>query len=322
MILQIPLAFSARIRPAVLVLFLAVFIPLIAGCSPFSTIKKATTDMVHNISTPGSHLKKKVGIALFENKTNATDRKFNDIFANFLIGAISKKRSDILLVKPGDAVYPDYLADPPKQASGRIDNFELAQRGRQLGLNAIVTGALVDVGVNLKKKGRLWFKSTYEYVQVQVAVAVYDMETGAKILDEKFNYEVEAGEADFDSPAPKKNIDEQILTSAYAKIAPDMGAAVCNAVVKQPWKGFLASINDNKITISAGARVGLKQGDLLEAYDTTNIFQNAQGQRFFMPGLKTGEVQITAVSQDTAEAVIVSGDKIKPGDSVKPKGLR
>lgn len=319
---QIPSAFSARIRPAVLVLFVAVFIPLMAGCSPFSTIKQATRDMIQNRSTPGSHLKKKVGIALFENKAIATDRKFKDIFANFLIGAISKKRSDILLVKPGDAVYPDYLADPPKQASGRIDNFELAQRGRQLGLNAIVTGALVDVSGNLKKKGRLWFKSTYEYVQVQVAVAIYDMETGAKILDEKFNYEVEAGEADFDSPAPKKNIDEQTLNRAYEKIAPDIGAAVCNAVVKQPWKGFLASINDNKITISAGAWVGLKPGDLFEVYDTSNVFQNAQGQRFFMPGLKTGEVQITAVSQDMAEAVIVSGDKLKPSDSVRPKKLR
>ena len=68
MIFKIPSAFSARIRPAVLVLFVSVFIPMIAGCSPFSTIKKATKDMVHNISAPGSHLKKKVGIALFENK--------------------------------------------------------------------------------------------------------------------------------------------------------------------------------------------------------------------------------------------------------------
>nr|MBC8362708.1 hypothetical protein [Candidatus Desulfatibia profunda] len=325
MIFQILLAFIERIRPAVLVLFLSVFIPLLGGCSSFSTIKKATTGMIHNMSAPDSHLKKKVGIALFENKTTVTDQKFNDVFADYLLGAITKECSDILLVKPGDAEYPDYLAELPKQAAGRIDSFELAQRGRQLGLNAIVTGALIDISENREKKGILWFKRTHEYVRVKVAVAVYETETGAKILDESFNHKIDVGESDFDpefdSPGPRKQIDKKTLTNAYEKIASDMGEAVCNAVADQPWRGFLVSINANKILISSGNRVGLKQGDMLDVFDTSNVFQNALGQRFFIPGLKTDEVKITAVFADTAEAEIVSGegDKIKPGDSLRFK---
>ena len=34
---------------------------------------------------------------------------------------------------------------------------------------------------------------------------------------------------------------------------------------------------------------------------------------------KTGEVEITDVSEDTAKAIVVSGDQIKPGSSVRLK---
>jgi hypothetical protein len=61
-----------------------------------------------------------------------------------------------------------------------------------------VTGALISISGNQKKKGLLWFKDTHEYVQVQVAIAIYDTETGAMILDENFMHEVEVEEFDFE----------------------------------------------------------------------------------------------------------------------------
>ena len=315
---------APRVRPVVLLLIWVIFLTLITGCSTVTTIKKATKGMIHNISAPDGNLTKKISITLFENKTLSPDQQFDKNFVNYLAANIKAECSGILMVQPTDAEQPDYLLEPPKEASGRIDNFQLAKIGRNLGLNAIVTGALISISSNQKKKGLLWLEDIHEYVQVQVAIAVYDTETGAMILSENFIQEVEVEEFDFEE-SDFEGLDKQnetnalILKEAFEQIASSMSEAMCDAVKFQPWRGFLTAVNDNEIIISSGNRVGLKQGDILEVYDISNVFQGAQGQRFFVPGLKTGEVEITAVSADKAEAVVVSGDKIKPGSSVRPK---
>jgi len=311
--------FIARMRPIVLLLFWVVFFPLMTGCSTFKTIKKTTTDTIRNISGSDDNLTKKVGMTLFESKTSMARQANEENFVNYLTKGIKEECSDVLLLQPDDAEYPDYLLEPPKEASGRIDNLQLVKTGRNLGLNAIVTGALLSISSKQKEKGLLWFKDTHEYVKVQVAVAVYDTETGAMILDENFIHEVEVEEFDFEALGNNSEANAIIFKEAFEQVASSMSEAVCDAVKSQPWKGFLTAVNDNAIIISSGERVGLKQGDILEVYDISNVFQGAQGQLFFVPGLKTGEVKLTAVSADQAEAVVVSGDKIKPGSSVRPK---
>lgn len=310
---------APRVRPVVLLLFGVIFLVLITGCSTVTTVKKATKGMIHNISAPDDNLTKKIGITLFENNTLFHDQQFSKNFVNYLAANMKEECSGILMVQPADAEHPDYLLEPPKEASGRIDNFQLAKTARNLGLNAIVTGALISISSNQKEKGLLWFKDNHEYVQVQVAIAVYDTETGAKIMDESFIQEVEVEELDFEESGKNPETNATIFKEAFEKVASSISEAVCETVKFQPWRGFLTAVNDNEIIISSGERVGLKPGDILEVYDISNVFQGAQGQRFFVPGLKTGEVEITAVSADKAEAVVVSGDKIKPGSSVRPK---
>ncbi len=310
---------APRVRPVVLLLFWAVFLTLITGCSTVKTVKKATKGMINNISARDDNLTKKIGITLFENKTLSSAQQFDKSFVNHLAAGIKEECPGILIVQPTDAEHPDYLLEPPKVASGQIDNFQLAKTGRNLGLNAVVTGALISISSNQKEKGLLWFKDNHEYVQVQVAIAVYDTETGAKSLDESFIHEVEGEELDFEESGKHIEFNETILKEAFEKVVSSISEAVCEAVKFQPWRGFLTAVNDNAIIISSGERVGLKQGDILEVYDISNVFQGAQGQRFFVPGLKTGEVEITAVSADKAEVVVVSGDPIKPDSSVRLK---
>ena len=310
---------APRVRPVVLLLFWIIFLTLMTGCSTVTTIKKATKGMIHNISGPDDNLTKKIGITLFENNTLSSAQQFDKSFVNHLAANIKEECSGILIVQPADAEHPDYLLEPPKVASGQIDNFQMAKTARNLGLNAIVTGALISISSNQKEKGLLWFKDIHEYVQVQIAVAVYDTETGAMILSENFIHEVEVEGFDFEELGKNSEANEIFLKEAFEKVASSISEAVCDAVKFQPWRGFLTAVNDNEIIISSGNRVGLKQGDILEVYDISNVFQGAQGQRFFVPGLKTGEVEITAVSADKAEAVVVSGDKIKPGSSVRIK---
>ena len=109
------------------------------------------------------------------------------------------------------------------------------------------------------------------------------------------------------------------LTEAFDEIASNMGEAICEALDDHPWRGFVTSVSDDKIIISSGKTAGLKPGDILEVYRTDDVYQGARGQRFFIPGIKTGEVKITIVSPDKSIAEVVSGQDIKPGSSVRSK---
>jgi hypothetical protein len=309
------------------VLFGAVFCLMLVGCTRFSEVKEATKEYVDSFSVPGSQLQKKIGIVMFANKTQLKKAGLEDQFMEHLLQSIQDECSESLFLKPGNTGYPEALNDLPQQPSGDIDNLYLSRTGRQLGLNAVITGALTSVSEDQEKHGMLWFKSVRPYVRVQIATAIYDSETGAKLLDESFNHrvEVEDSESDFFEETKFKLADldsktlNLALTEAFDEIAEDMGEAICEALEDYPWKGFIASINGDKIIISSGKTAGLKPGDILEVYRTDEVYQGPHNQRFFVPGPKTGEVKITIVSPDTSVAVVVSGQDIKPGSSVIPK---
>jgi hypothetical protein len=311
--------FAVKVHVGVGILFLLLCFLSITGCSTVSSIEKSTKRMVRDFKAPDSNLKKKVGILLFENKTTLVNKDVEKKFIRDLSETIASSCPNILLEKPGDSDYPDALAGVPRTKFGWIDNLALAKIGRQLGLNAIVTGALMTVTPDKRKQGVWWLKDTHYFVQVRIATEVYDTETGAKLLDESFVHEIEVDEMDLELIHSDRKMNASIVDEAFGTISDEMGEKICNAIVFQPWKGFIASIDSDKFLLNFGKNIGLKIGDLFEVFDSSSIFEGLEGQRFFKPGAKTGEIKITAVYPDSAEAIIVSGHDIQPGFCVQPK---
>lgn len=296
-------------------IFFLFSIVMITGCSTYSSIKKSTKKIVRDITAPDD-IKKRIAISFFANHTSCTNQNLEELFQKNLAETINMACSDILLIKPGDAGCPDFLTRPLLQEPGRLDNLALAKAGRRLGLNAIITGSLIDINVYKEKQGFLWFKDDRNFLRVLISCEVYDVETGAKLLDESFDYEVRIDESEFASIKAKKVKETAALKNTLMHIAEAMGEKICDTVVVLPWKGYVVSTDNNRIIISAGRRAGILRGDILDVYESGKIIQGKGGRRFFMPGLKTGEIKITAVYPDKAQAVLVTGDTIKAGSSV------
>jgi hypothetical protein len=304
-----------QILIVIAICFLFSFASLIAGCSFSPAIKK----IAYDIKAPVGDLKKKVGITFFENHTFGTVNNFEKIFHIKLAENIKETCPDILIIKAGDTGYPDQMAVLPKHTSGRIDNIVLAKIGRKLGLNAIVTGSLIDISENKENRGILWFKDTYNFIRFQIVVEVYDTETGAKIFDDSFDDEIQVDKIDLDNLKTGNANEMPVLNDAFLNAVIPMGEKICDAVNIQSWKGYVISSVDDKIIISSGKRSGLILGDQLEVYDSGNIFEGKDSQKFFIPGSKIGEIKITALYPDKAEAALISGKSIKVGSTVKIK---
>ncbi|MGB2930544.1 MAG: hypothetical protein WBB70_16775 [Desulfobacterales bacterium] len=314
-----------KIHILVWILFLPFCILLISGCSSYSNMKKKTKRIIRDYKAPDEDLKKRVAIAFFENKTTFVGKGLEENFIKDLVETIKTSCQDILVLAPDDPDYPDDLVNLPRQASGLIENFDLAKTGRQLGLNEVVTGALIDITNHKETRGILWFKDIHNYVQVQVMTEVYDTQTGAKLLDKSYTRKIEDEDilyddvSYYDSTGRTNEMNTHIINDVLKSIAADMGEQICDAVVLQPWKGYITSIFAEKVVISSGEKVGIAPGDIFEVYDCNGVFKGAEKHRFFVPGLKTGEIKITAVYPDHAEGVRFSGQNIQAGCSISPK---
>ena len=111
---------------------------------------------------------------------------------------------------------------------------------------------------------------------------------------------------------------ENAATGRYvlSDMLAEIGADICDALLDQPWSGFVTAVDGEKIVISAGSRAGLKSGVRLNVFDSTRTIEGVDGQRFFLPGSILRQIEIVAVAEDRSEARQIGGGPVKmgPGD--------
>lgn len=307
------------IRVICLLLVWSISISLICGCSMFSSINTTAKRIVRDVRSPDGDLKKKIGITFFENKTSFLDQAAEQRFFNDFVERLKKSCSDNILVTPADTNYPNHLLKLSQNASGGINTLELADASRKLGFNAIVTGALTNIIKKQKEKGIWWFKDTHHFYEIHASIETYDTLTGAKLLDESFVHEIEVEETDLENANISTDLMASVTNDTLRNIASEMGEQVCSEIVLQPWRGYITSVRADKIIISSGKTVGIKPGDVFEVFDGSDIFDGSTGQRFFIPGPKIGEMKVTMVYNDTADAIKISGNNIQEGSFISPK---
>lgn len=299
---------------------------LTSGCSvsqtvskTTKTIKKATKEITRELTFSDDGLLRKVGVLNFENRSLHQERNLEQIFNKGIPDYLNANCSGILVESPNNGGNPVALAAPPRLPSGQTDNFALTIIGRQHGINAMVSGTLEDIRVINELRGILWTKDTHHTVQVLVRIEVFDMKTGTKIVDDTVQRDVEVDDIDYQLIRENKDLNLPQINETLLQLMADIGDSICDAVRDQPWNGFIIDADGETYTISSGNRVGLRPGTILEVYDSSRIIEGLEGQRFFVPGLKIGEVEVVAISADSAEAKRIEGEAIKKGSTVRRK---
>jgi hypothetical protein len=291
----------------------------LTGCSYYTSVKKKTKKVVRDIKAPDDNLQKIAGIIAFKNKTVFQGQNLQSIFQDQVAKTIEDACNNVILLKPGEANYPNILVDLPRSVSGRLDNLAIVTTGKKYGLNALVNGALVDIREKKEKRGIPWFKKTHYYIQIQVEADVYDTETGTKLFDESITREVKVDAKEFEVVRAKIPGNFNLVLKGLRALGNRFGEKICDSINVQPWKGFIVSNNSEKVTISSGQKVGLKAGDILEVYSPGELIKGPDEQQYVLRGPKTGEIRITNVYLDRSEAVAVEGDGIDPGSTVRLK---
>lgn len=314
---------TPRIGSIIIALVLiCLLIPLVDGCSTYMTARRTSKKIARetkDIVTFNEKLRKYIGLVRFENWTYYKRDDIDKVLQNQLSEILLSACPDVLLARPEDDNYPEFLADLPPRVAGQIDNINLALLGRQYGFDAIVTAAIMNISAYEELRGMVWLRDTHSYMQIQFLIEVFDTETGAKLLSENRIHEAEIDEGDVEFIKEKKQVVLAQIPETIKHVASILGEETCDAISTHPWKSYVVSINAKNITIASGANAELEIGMKLNAYDPGRIIKGIEGQQFFLPGSVVGEIQITRVHPDRAEATVIKDEGIQVGSPVRLK---
>ena len=295
---------------------MAVFL---SGCGAYSSLKKSTENIARDFWAPDDDLKKTVFRAALNNQVAAARQDLGDAIDSRYRESLALSCPALMLAGVNNEPAYQPLNQLFQNSSGQMDNVALVRVGKKLGLTAVVSSRFYAIAIRKQDTGFLWFLKKLPFAWISASTEVYDIETGAKYLDQTFTREIELDE-DTAEQVRKGNIGSvSDIDQAVNEIIKDMADAVCDVLVRKPWKGFVSQVSGDSLTLSSGSDAGLTVGRVLQVYSAGTRMQGAEGQTYLLPGSRIGDIRITAVRSDSADAEIVSGGGFQVDDVVRTK---
>lgn len=265
------------------------------------TAVKNTSRRVADAVTPGgSRVRHTAAVIGMESQFGPSRIGFDAHFARAISDLLSSECGHLLAVEEPAG----RTTSVPMLPSGRIDGFGLAALGRARGLEYFIIGTLNGLTLQDEKKGFWFWKGTRYKMRVSMRLEIVDSASGTKVLDESFSRALELDDNRYEAlkEAPVPTLSE--IAPALDRLLQEAADRTCAAVKDLPWQGFIAGSNEGRITILTGSAAGLATGARLEVFGPGRLLQNKEGLRFFKPGDKVGEAEVTSVTPDRSEAVL------------------
>ena len=297
--------------------FLVCALFLISGCGIFSSIHKKSKGLVEGLGGAEDDYVKTIALDSFKISPQWSMVSTEGMFTESLSEVIAKECDDTILVISGQPEFPPHLAKVLKRFGGNADNFTLALTGQAFGINAIIMPRLMDISVDEEVKGLFWFRDTRRKAKVQTDVVVFHTGTGAKLMDKTIFYELELDESEALQIRQGGWPESLSFPDIMVGVAEMAGEMICDAMAQIPWEGYVSAVNGNQVTLPFGEANNLKVGDMLDVFDIKDIYEGAEQHRYFVPGLKSGQIKITSLSLNTAKGEVIEGGPIQPNSIVR-----
>jgi hypothetical protein len=299
-----------HLKAFIIVSLYCAFCSFATGCA---TTKKITADILGK----GQTLRKKIAFLPAVNGPGYGGEDFQRAAAEQLKAFLSRRCDNLRIMDSRNI--RKALEDISRLPSGQIDNLALAKLGRVFGLSAVLNQTIGQIECLTDKRGIWGFRRTCRLARLSLRARVYDIQTTAILLDEIIREDVEVSEYDWNNIKTANGYNEEIAHRLLAKMTAKTGKMICERLAEEPWKGYIITGSDNTFTISAGTDVGLVAGDVLEVFGLGEPMKGQDSHIYLVSGPKIGEIRVTQVKGDRAEAAGVLGYDLEQSSFVRLK---
>ncbi|HEX9920856.1 MAG TPA: CsgG/HfaB family protein [Candidatus Methylomirabilis sp.] len=280
-------------------------------------LRAQVDERLPRLTTTG--VKKRIAVMDFENKTHYGARRLGHSASEMLVTTLLNTGQFILVEREGlDKV----LREQGLSMSGVINPNTAVAAGSILGLNAIVTGAVSEFGVQEGgfEVGPVVGSKSHT-VRAVVDVRLIDTTTAQILM-------AESGESQYTSRTLKvagagggTSYDETVVGKALRGAIDDLGNKIVQKLERIPWSGRIARVSGEKVYVNAGSEVGLTEGLKLTAYSMGEpIIDPSTGLTLGYDESPIGELVITQVREKYSVAIPQSGQGFREKDVVRLLG--
>ena len=286
-----------KCHPRLLAAALLVGIALTAlGCG----FTQSMSDYWHDLmDSQDTNLRKRVVVAPFLSHLPGLEDR-----AKALGLAVSQR-----LDKQGGMVLVDFneLRQALTQVNPAIQNSEdrIVAAARTLGLNTVLSGALVNLAVQYDKTGIYGFRENQPFAVMELDLKLIDVATGVILAEttETTRTELTAVEASnirMGQPFPPKSVDK-----LQAEMVQPSLRWIGQNIAAQAWVGFILAVDGKRIQVTVGRDTGLPVGAELVAYGRGEAIKAGSGRLLYLPGPVVGRIKLTQLDSRTSWGEVV-----------------
>ncbi|MCK4353548.1 hypothetical protein KAW65_09105 [candidate division WOR-3 bacterium] len=261
--------------------------------------------------------KKKVAVIDFVDKTKYGKARLGTAASDILLTELGKSERFILVEREK---LNKIFEEQEFELSGKVDPAQIAQAGKLLGINAIITGSVSSFGVRTEGSNFIFYSWKKQTAEATVDIRAIDVETGEIVYIETGSGAAEVNHSAVLGIGTTGGYDETLgqkaLRAAIVKFTRNL---IYQIDKKTTWYCRVAEVDKDNVYLDAGKESQLDIGTILEVRRPGKEIKSPEtGRDIGRVETTIGKIKVISYfGEDGSIANVLSGEPPMSGDYVK-----
>jgi hypothetical protein len=198
----------------------------------------------------------------------------------------------------------------------------LIRQASETGMHAILFATINPVERVPTKTGVWPFRRKAQKYIVSMSVDLIGVNKGTILLSKEVTEDITLPYEEFDEYT-ERSLDKETKQEAFEECLPNIleqsAKIISRTLNSELWTGKIVSVDRSGITINAGQDVGLRREIVFEVFGEGEPITSYNGQNYYLPGPKVGEIKIIDIKSHHSHAEPVKGNSFEPGQTIRVK---
>lgn len=297
-----------------LILFMGLFIQ---ACAKPTYIRVDPRKAFSEVETSNDRYPKTAVVVRTAIAGTPLERQTQDYFLQRVTAAIREESASLRLLSPDETALPALLETPNLLDDG-ADVFAVCQKARAENVQYLIQGRVMNISGEERKTGFWWFRKTRYFIDVDVAVDVFDTTTGTKLFSQVESQETKVHVDDYEAFRSGTLYEIPRVNVIVADMAENLGEEAAESIRDSRWLATVIGVQADQIALSPGSSVGVKIGDRFVIFEGRRIVNGPDGGKYVVPGYKITDARAIAVEPGKTEVLPDGEGAVQPGDIASP----